>query len=265
MGAYFCWAHKLIAEGDSAGAEAIIEKLDQSALHPSAPRAAHAAYHVSLALLQENFPAAVEWGKRLSEFGEMALGTWNQHIPIRLLIARGEKAEAAQKLHGLYEKAIQADAQGYAIRVRVYQTLAADTSEEALAFLSEALTLGEPEGFIRTFVDEGKLLKPLLHKALAEGVTPEYTAKLLGIIEAEDRIRQAYRGTDNSHVPSGILSDRELEILRLVAAGLSNGQIADRLFISPGTAKRHVHNIFEKLKAEDRLHAVNRARELKLI
>ncbi len=262
IGAYFCWAHKLIAEGDSAGAEAIIEKLDQAALHPSAPKAAHAAYHVSLALLQNDLPAALEWGKRLSEFGESATGTWNQHIPIRLLIARGEKAAAAQKLRGLHEKAVQAGAQGYVIRVRVYQALAADTPDEALAFLSEALTLGEPEGFIRTFVDEGKLLAPLLRQAVSQGIKPEYAARLLNIYETEEEER---RRTSGTRPTSGIVSDRELEILRLVAAGLSNGQIADRLVISPGTAKRHVHNIFEKLNAGDRMHAVNRARELKLI
>ncbi len=265
MGAYFCWAHKLIAEGDSAGAQAIIEKLDRVALHPSAPRAAHAAYRVSLALVQKDMALALEWGKRLSEFDESTLGTWNQHIPARLLIARGENPAAAQKLRDLYEKAIQADAQGYVIRVRVYQALAADTSDEALAFLSEAITLGEPEGFIRTFADEGELLAPLLRKALDNGIMPEYTARLLAIIEAEERLRQARSGADRPRAPSGTLSGRELEILRLVAAGLSDRQIADKLYISPGTAKRHAHNIFEKLNVKDRLHAVNRGRELKLI
>jgi LuxR family transcriptional regulator, maltose regulon positive regulatory protein len=265
MGAYLCWAHKLIAEGDSAGAEAIIEKLDQVALHPSAPKAAHAAYHVSLALLQEDLPAALEWGKRLFEFGESALGIWNQHIPARLMIARGENTVAAQWLRELYGKAIQAGAQGYVIKVRVYQALAANTPDKALAFLSDALMLGESEGFIRTFVDEGRLLAPLLRKVLVQGVMPEYSAKLLSIIEAEARMRQVHRGVDNSRLSSGSLSNRELEILRLVATGLSNGQIANRLIISPGTVKRHVHNIFEKLNTGDRLHAINRARELKLI
>jgi LuxR family transcriptional regulator, maltose regulon positive regulatory protein len=266
IGAYFCWANKLLAEGDAGGARNIIEKLDQVALHPSAPKAAYAAYHISLALQQNDLAAAVEWGKRLSVIGESALGIWNQYIPVRLLIARGENLIAAQRLRELYAKAIQAGAQGYGIRVRVYQALTADTSDEALAFLSDALKLGEPEGFIRTFVDEGRLLKPLLRRALADGITPEYTAKLLGIIDSEEQLRQA-KNAKREQVAASLefLSNRELEILRLVVAGLSNGQIADRLIISPGTVKRHVHNIFEKLNARDRLHAVNRARELKLI
>ena len=224
--------------------------------------AIHAAFHVSLALQRHDLPAALEWGNRLSGFGDGALDTWSQHIPIRLLIARGEKVAAGQKLLGLYDKAVQADAQGYVIRVRVYQSLAAETPDEALTFLSEALRLGQPEGFIRTFVDEGRLLKPLLRIALAQGVTSEYTAKLLNVIEAEERQRRSRSGEGTT---SSLLSEREVEILRLVANGLTNRQIADRLFISLGTAKRHVHNIFEKLDAGDRLHAVNRARELKLL
>jgi LuxR family maltose regulon positive regulatory protein len=228
--------------------------------------AIHAAFHVSLALQRHDLPAALEWGNRLSGFGDGALDTWSQHIPIRLLIARGEKVAAVQKLLGLYDKAVQADAQGYVIRVRVYQSLAAETPDEALTFLSEALRLGQPEGFIRTFVDEGRYIKPLLEKALSQGITPEYTAKLLDIIEKEEQLRQA-ADAKQAQVPTSVklLSDRELEILRLVANGLTNRQIADRLFITPGTAKRHVHNIFEKLDAGDRLHAVNRARELKLL
>jgi LuxR family maltose regulon positive regulatory protein len=266
IGAYLCWAHKLIAEGDSVGAEAIIEKMDRAALEPSAPRAAHAAYRVSLALIQGDLPLAVEWGKRLSEFGEGALSTWNQHIPARLLIARGENPTAAQKLRDLYGKAIQAGAQGYAIRVRVYQALAADTPGRALSFLSEALTLGEPEGFIRTFVDEARLLKPLLRKALVEGITPEYTAGLLGIIESEERLRQA-KDAKQVQVPASpeFLSQRELEVLRLIADGLSNGQIAGKLVISLNTAKKHVHNISGKLNANSRTGIVAQARKMKLI
>ena len=72
------------------------------------------------------------------------------------------------------------------IKTLVCQSLAASTPAEALAFLAEALTLGQPEGFIRTFVDEGRLLAPLLRKALSQGITPEYTGKLLNIIEAEE-------------------------------------------------------------------------------
>jgi len=99
---------------------------------------------------------------------------------------------------------------------------------------------------------------------LSEGITPEYTGRLLDIIGDEERRRLVRSGTTGS-LASGPLSERELEILRLVAAGQSNREIAANLIIAVGTAKTHVHRIFEKLNAKDRLQAVTRARELNLV
>ena len=256
-----------LARGDSVGALAAMEKADQTALKTAIPpdaRAHHAARHVMLAIHQDDLVSAITWGKRLSEY-ENSLDIWWQYVPAQLLIATGEKPAARERLRSLYETAAQADAQCLIIRICVYQALAAETQAEALAFLTEALTLGQPEGFIRTFVDEGKLLALLLRIALARGVTPEYTAKLLNIIEAEERQRQSRSEATPSHPPTGILSERELEILRLLATGLSNRQIAERLIISLSTAKTHVHNIFEKLNARTRTQAAALAKELKLI
>jgi LuxR family maltose regulon positive regulatory protein len=266
--AYYYLAQCLLAGGDAAEAEGEMAKGDVASRHPTVSplfRAWHVANRGMFAVQRGDLKAAEVWEQQLAENPADILWIGSAHVPPRLLIARGETKAAAGQLRNLYERTIAADAGGCTIRVRVYQALSSTTQDEALAFLSEALEMGRPEGIIRTFVDEGKLLKPSLRKALALGITPEYTVKLLNIIEAEDRIRQERRVADKSPVPPGILSDRELEILRLVEAGLSNRQIAGRLVISPGTAKRHVHNIFEKLEAGDRLHAVNRARELKLI
>jgi LuxR family maltose regulon positive regulatory protein len=155
---------------------------------------------------------------------------------------------------------------GLAITVRVCQALAASTETEALTYLSEALVNAEPEGYVRTFVDEGNTLLPVLQKALNQGIVPEYTHKLIDIIESEERQRRTSNGiSTSSTLYSGPLSARELEILRLVAEGLSNQQIADRLVISLGTAKTHVHNIFEKLNAKTRTQCLARARMSGLI
>ena len=246
-----------------------MDKADRAALHHTVSpsfRRSQAANRVMFAIQQDDLAAALYWGNRLSEYADGTLGVWMQHVPARLLIARGRKTEAAEQLQSLSEKAFQAHAEGYAIKIRVYLALAAASPAEALTFLSEALTLGQPEGFIRTFVDEGKLLAPLLREALSQGITPDYTRELLDLIDTEERRRAAAKAeTAPSTPPSGVLSEREFEILRLVAAGLSNRQIADRLIIAIGTAKTHVHSIFEKLNAKDRLQAVTRARELSLI
>jgi LuxR family maltose regulon positive regulatory protein len=181
-----------------------------------------------------------------------------------LLVARGQKDAVPAQIRAFYES-VQAEYlspewQYWLITARVYQALSAPTPEEALVFLAEALNLAQPEGYIRIFADEGGLLAPLLRKALSQGITPEYAGRLLTIIEAEKR----RKGTLPPKT-SGLLSERELEVLRLLAVGSSNRQIAQKLFVSLSTAKTHVHNILEKLGAQNRSQAIARGRELKLI
>jgi len=149
-------------------------------------QAVHAAYRIQFALRQDDLVNAEKWGNKLAENVDALHFDFN-HIPSRLLIAQGKKSEAAKELQVTYDRAVESEAQWIMIICRVCQALAAETEESALEFLSDALTMAEPEGYIRTFVDEGKLLKPLLEKALSNGVTPEYTRKLISIIEAEER------------------------------------------------------------------------------
>ena len=263
--AYYCLAQKLLAKGELARAEEEMKKGDEASRHPTVSpvsKAWHLADRVLLAIQQDDTDAAREWGRQLSGYPLDTLWTWLQHARARLAIALGDVSSAREQLGRLYEKAIQADALGYAIRLRVYQALAAATPEEAMAFLGDALKMGEPEGFIRTFVDEGKLLRPLLARAVTKGVSAPYASKLIGIIDAEEAIRKA--GMPGKP-QAGVLSERELEILRLIAAGLSNRQIAARLVITLNTAKTHVHNISQKLEVSTRTQAIARARELKLI
>jgi LuxR family maltose regulon positive regulatory protein len=263
--AYFFLAQICLARGNTAGVAAAIEGMDMANRHPTVSRAyhwRHAIGHVVLAIRQHDLEAAAYWGRQMSEYSDVSQLEYN-HVTARLLIAQGKKKAAEEYLADLHERMVRAGALGLAIGIRVYQALAANTPEEALNFLVEALVKGEPEGYIRTFVDEGELLKPLLEKALSRGIMPEYTRKLLTVIKAEERQRQARKG--ELLATSGLLSAREIEILRLVAGGLSNREIAERLFISLGTAKVHVHNLFEKLDVKSRTQVVARARELKLI
>ena len=265
---YFFLAHTRLAQGEVTGAKIAMDKADQLVVNPGVPQssvARHAAYRFMFALKQDDSAAILEWGNRVLEYANhMPPFLW--HIQQRVLIARGEKAIAAQQLEALYERTTQAGMEGTSVRVIIGQALASATSAEALTFLAKALTKGQPEGHIRTFVDEGRLLAPLLRMAISRRITPEYAGKLLGIIKDEERWRGA-KEDDGTVVPppSELVSKRELEVLRLVAEGLSNRQIADRLSVGLSTAKTHVHRLFEKLNAKDRLQVVNRARELKLI
>jgi LuxR family maltose regulon positive regulatory protein len=269
IAAYYCLARGLQVRQETWQAEESMKRGDEAIRHPTVSpmcRAIHISNRVLLAIGQNDMEVARYWQSQLAEYPPDTQWIWFQHSQARLAIALGDYSGAREQLNRLNEKAVRAGAQGYAIRIRVYQALAAPTQDEALTFLTEALREGEPEGFIRTFVDEGKLLRPLLLHSLSKGITPEYTTKLLAIIEAEERQIRTAEGKGGSVLASTeFMSRRESEVLQLVADGLSNQEIAQKLTISLNTAKTHVSHVFAKLNARDRLQAVTRAKELKLI
>jgi LuxR family maltose regulon positive regulatory protein len=147
------------------------------------------------------------------------------------------------------------------LKVMVLQAVAhhAHGGEDKAARLSgEALVLAEPEGFIRLFVDEGAPMSGLLSAAAARQVMPDYVAKLL----AAFRTKPELPSTQPLFEP---LSQRELEVLRLIAEGLSNQEIGGRLFLALDTIKGHNRRIFEKLEVKRRTEAIARGRELGLL
>jgi LuxR family maltose regulon positive regulatory protein len=260
-------AYIRLAQGDEAGfLEALEEADSQVRKFEESPevQADHAACRVKCALRQDDLVTAEKWRIKLAEYAD-ALSYEYRHIPSRLLIAQGKKSVAMAELQVLYDVAFQSGMHGLMIQYRVYQALAAETDASTLEYLSEALTMAESESYIRTFVDEGKLLAPLLEKAISQGIKPEYAGKLLKIIEDE----QKKKGSQSRKGPGKILyenlSNREMEVLRLLAAGFSNSQIAERLIISVGTVKTHVHNIMSKLDAKSRTQVIARAKELDLL
>ena len=118
----------------------------------------------------------------------------------------------------------------------------------------------EPEGFIRSYVDRGEPMAELLREAASRGVAPAYTSKLLSAFST--------RESGASAPPQPLvepLSPRELEVLRLIAQGLSNGEIGERLYLALSSVKGHNQNIFGKLQVRRRTEAVARARELGLL
>jgi len=137
--------------------------------------------------------------------------------------------------------------------------------EKAMQVLGEALALAEPSGFIRNFVDEGAPMGQLLSEASTHGLMPDYVNKLLAAFEAEEQ-----QSKNRSPLPSAQpliepLSQRELEVLRLIAYGLSNDEISKRLFLALDTVKGHNRRIYDKLQVQRRTEAVARARELGLL
>jgi ATP/maltotriose-dependent transcriptional regulator MalT len=139
----------------------------------------------------------------------------------------------------------------------------------ALAVLDQAVRLGRPEGYMRSFLDEGKPVETLLKIATAQWQDHDqiaYARKLLAAFYQEQAERPAPPAkTSRDDTLIEALTERELEVLHLIAAGRSNQEIADNLVISVRTVKKHVENIHAKLGVQSRTQAAARARELNLL
>ena len=176
-----------------------------------------------------------------------------------LLLAQGEAGKAAGLLTRLLAAAEAQSRAGSAIEILVLLALARQGQREgdqAIAAMTRALALAEPEGYVRTFVDKGRAVADLLRRVAGPTAGPSYVRKLLAALDAPVPVAQP---------PVDALSEREMDVLRQVAAGLSNREIAARLFITEGTAKWHVNKILSKLQVRRRTEAVARARELGLL
>jgi len=198
-----------------------------------------------------------------------------EHITLaRLCIARhrsnrDESAlrEAMALLDRLQQAAEAGGKLGSLIEVQVLQALAHQAQGDVIRAcvpLERALTLAEPEGYARTFVDEGEAMRALLGHATADGPASAYARRLLSAFETPARLAP----TPLQAVPAALvepLTRREVEILRLIAAGMRNQEIAEQLFISLSTVKRHVANAYGKLGASHRTEAVARANALDLL
>jgi LuxR family maltose regulon positive regulatory protein len=136
--------------------------------------------------------------------------------------------------------------------------------DAALEAIKSALTLAEPEGYVRTFIDEGPPMAELLRQAVARGIAVDYAGRLLAALEKEttevQRMVEPYPPTLVEP-----LSERELEVLRLWTTHLSSTEIAEELFISAHTVRSHIKSIYGKLSVHSRKDAIQRAQELRLL
>jgi LuxR family transcriptional regulator, maltose regulon positive regulatory protein len=185
-----------------------------------------------------------------------------QIILLRLLLAQGDHSAALDLSKSLLETAEAARQTGRVIEVQVLRSLALQGGREverALQVLRNALSLARPEGYVRTFIDEGDPMARLLHLARSRHSETEYVTKLLSAIEGTEG------GTKPEPAPPGEpLTTREVEVLKLISAGCSNQEIAEKLVISIATVKRHISNLYTKLDVVSRTQAVAVAREMRL-
>jgi len=223
-------------------------------------------FRIRLWLAQGRTTEASQWARErcLSPGDALDSGREIEQMAVaRVLIAQGQAGSALYLLSWLLEAAEAAGRMGSAIKIQVLRSLAFDAQGNRAAAgdaLQDALSLAEPEGYVRTFLDEGEPMAGLLRHALSEGIAPGYAARLLAAFREEAELT---RPTMESLIEP--LTDRELQVLRLMVAGLSNPEIAEELFIAVSTVKSHVNHIYGKLGVSNRVEAVTMAQDLDLL
>jgi LuxR family maltose regulon positive regulatory protein len=267
-------AQILRARGDDSGALDASEEAVRAAAESGVPRleGLAAAYQAQIWLALGHLDQASAWAEDYRQVGA------TEHLRIvedlalaRVLLARDQLEETRALLDSLLPPAETQGRWGHAIEVLILRALALDAlgdTATALENLDRALALGEPEGYIRLFVDEGRPLAALLRQAAGRGPAASYARKLLSAIAAS----KPPAGDDAAPSPEAPvqpliepLTARELEVLQLLAEGLSNREIAQRLVVSLPTVKSHTRNIYGKLSVHSRRQAVAHARDLGIL
>jgi ATP/maltotriose-dependent transcriptional regulator MalT len=224
-----------------------------------------AAYQARLGLAQGNLKAAVRWAQEcgLSTGDEIGYQRESEYTTLaRVYLAQGQVEQALELLAWLRDAMENAGLGATVVEVLMLQALslqAQGNTRGASDVLERALSLAQPEGYIRLFVDEGTAMARLLRRAVGSSVAPHYVDRL------REALGEAAPATTKEQPLAEPLTERELEVLRLIAAGLSNQAMAAELFITVGTVKRHLTNIYGKLGVSNRVQAVEKGRALNLL
>jgi LuxR family maltose regulon positive regulatory protein len=190
-----------------------------------------------------------------------------------LYLLQGKPDQALDLLSQIHPTAVSQGHKGRVIEILVLTALAQHALNEprlAIESLHVALKMAEPQGYVRTFLDRGQPMAALLYQTVDQGVMPEYIGNLLAAFPAADTISDSSLNPSETPVrlartqPIEPLSERELEVLQLMASGASNQDIAAATIIAVTTAKKHVSNIIRKLGVNNRTQAVAKGRTLGL-
>ena len=261
------------AQGDLSGALDLLNEAERLYAGDFSPNVRPVpALRARLWLAQGRLSEAVGWARErgLSVADEPSYLREFEHITIaRVLLAQyaAERAEdsiddASRLLERLRRSAAEGKRSGCLLEILVLQSLAHQAHGDipaALVSLQQALTLAEPEGYVRLFADEGPPMASLLRAAGKQGIRRSYVGRLQTTINVTEGTQSVKQGLIEP------LSERELDVLRLLGSDLDGPDIARQLIVSLNTVRTHTNHVYAKLGVNNRRAAVRRARELGLL
>jgi LuxR family maltose regulon positive regulatory protein len=264
------------AQGDTKGAHEAIDRARQRDPEPQVqhPLNPLSAYLARAQLAQGDTEAALRWARKrmLGADDELSYSREVEHLVLARVLVAQDKLEEALRLLGRLLSAAHAGGRiGSVIEILTLQALILQKAGDAVRatnVLGRALSFAEPEVYVRMFVDEGDPMAALLRILPANAASSGYVDRLLVALRRSGKRNRMPVGPTvppyGQPLPEP-LSERELEVLRLVASGRSNREIARELYVSLGTVKTHINNTYRKLGASSRTRAVARARDLNLV
>jgi LuxR family maltose regulon positive regulatory protein len=229
-------------------------------------------FRALLHLWSGNLGAASRWAEDIKpDLPHDYLLAWENDalVRCRIWIAQGEVEKAKKLLDDIIHDAQVGGRYHRWLEAMCLKSISYEVTRhpgEALTTLQAALEVAEPEDYIRVFADEGESMAKLLAVAVQKGIHPEYAGRILSAFPSSSQL-QLTKGTPlklNLNLAEP-LSKREIEILQLITAGLTNKEVAQRLSISVRTVKFHTGNLFGKLGVKNRTEAIARARTLGFI
>lgn len=233
-----------------------------------------AAYQARIWLMQNNLKDAQSWAQAYRQVGPTEYLREFEDLTLAwVLLVGGNASEALTLLEGLLIPADRDGRTGRVIEIQSLRALALQSlgeSDGALTALKQALDLGEAEGYIRVFVDQGQPMEKFLHLAIRQLPSEyrSYLSRLLSVFPSAGGHESILSSQINA-VPNGglvePLSERETVVLRLLAEGLTSSQIAAKLFVSTNTVRTHMNNIYSKLDAHNRTQAILKSQEIGLL
>ena len=272
---YMCLTRVLFSRDDLTDAEKIVtetERIARKSIVPAWVTNMMATWRARIWLAQGKLDATLEWAqkRKLHPDAHLTYVGALLHIALaRILVAREQYDAAIGLLERLLEPAETGGHVSRAIEILNLQALAFHARgdpTQAMFRLERALAIAEPGGFIRTFADEGPPMARVLYEALSREIAPDYVRRLLAAFSSAEP-EQAGPAKPQASEDELIepLSERELEVLQLIAHGLTNREIATRLFLSLNTVKAHTRNIYGKLGVHSRTQAIARSQALGIL